>query len=107
MINVDHKDEKLLKCINEVAEMLRLEMYVLRFWEKEFSQLKPQRHKGKRYYTPDDIKLIMKIKELLYKKKYTIKGVQKVLETGEDPICEKLEQVVDLLNELLDIVNNE
>lgn len=107
MIDCNNRDEKLLKCINEVAEMLDLEMYVLRFWEKVFIQLNPKRYKGKRYYTPDDIKLIIKIKDLLHNKKYTIKGVQKVLEVSEKSTCEELERMIEELGELLDIVNQD
>ncbi|WP_045211409.1 MerR family transcriptional regulator [Desulfonatronovibrio magnus] len=67
--------------IGQVAEMLGLEAYVLRFWETEFEQLRPNRTaKGQRYYTCEHIKLLKKIKKLLYKDKLTIDGARMRLE---------------------------
>lgn len=67
-----------LKTIGEVSEELSLASHVLRFWENKFSQLKPVKIKGRRYYNPSNIKIIKKIKELLHEHGYTIKGVQKL-----------------------------
>jgi DNA-binding transcriptional MerR regulator len=54
--------------------------HVLRFWETKFSQIKPMKaDKGRRYYRPDDVEIIKLIKDLLYNKRYTIEGVQKLL----------------------------
>lgn len=58
-----------------------MEQYVLRYWETEFLQLKPQKNRaGNRIYTNKDIQLIMHIKTLLREKKYTIEGAKKILE---------------------------
>ncbi|MGE5795933.1 MAG: MerR family transcriptional regulator, partial [Ignavibacteria bacterium] len=55
--------------------------YVLRYWETEFEQLKPQKNRaGNRIYTNKDIQLILHIKALLREKKYTIEGAKKILE---------------------------
>lgn len=68
-----------LRTIGEVAEELDIATHVLRFWESKFHQIKPQKRRGRRYYRPEDIQTITKIKELLYGQGYTIRGVQKYL----------------------------
>ena len=61
--------------------MTEVEQYVLRYWETEFEQLKPQKNRaGNRVYSNKDINLILYIKTLLREKKYTIEGAKKVLE---------------------------
>ena len=73
--------KKLYYSISEVSKITGLEQYVLRYWESEFPQLKPQKNRaGNRIYTNKDIKLIMHIKQLLRDEKYTIEGAKKVLE---------------------------
>ena len=67
--------KKLYYSIREVSELTGVESHVLRFWEKEFSQLKPRRGRsGNRTYTERNIKIILAIKDLLYAQKYTIQG---------------------------------
>jgi DNA-binding transcriptional MerR regulator len=66
--------------IGEVSKLVKLPAYVLRFWESEFSRIKPKRtSSGRRLYTKKDIELILKIKHLLYEKKYTIQGARQHL----------------------------
>lgn len=68
------------RTISEVADELKVEQHVLRFWETKFTQIKPmKRGGGRRYYRPEDIDLIKNIHHLLYQEGYTIKGVQKLL----------------------------
>lgn len=68
------------RTIREVADQLDVEQHVLRFWETKFTQIKPmKRGGGRRYYRPEDISVLEKIHELLYRQKYTIKGAQNVL----------------------------
>ena len=55
--------------------------HVLRYWEKEFKQIKPRKINGRRYYTDDQVRLIELIKYLLKDKGLTIKGVKNVLNT--------------------------
>jgi DNA-binding transcriptional MerR regulator len=56
---------------------------VLRFWESKFPQLKPlKRGGGRRYYRPEDIDLLRRIRQCLYHEGYTIRGVQKLLREG-------------------------
>ncbi len=63
--------------ISEVTDLTGIKDYVLRYWETEFPGLKPKKIKGRRLYTPDDIKLIMFIKRLLYEEGFTIEGARK------------------------------
>jgi DNA-binding transcriptional MerR regulator len=68
------------RTISEVAESLAVPQHVLRFWETRFSQVKPmKRAGGRRYYRPADVELLRGIHDLLYKKGYTIRGVQLIL----------------------------
>jgi len=66
--------------IGEVAKVVGVEPYVLRFWEGEFNQIKTIRTKGgQRLYPKESIKTILKIKRLLYDKGLTIEGARKKL----------------------------
>jgi len=66
--------------IKEVSKDLDLPSHVLRFWETKFKDIKPvKRSGGCRYYRPEDVALIKRIKHLLYDEKYTIKGALTVL----------------------------
>lgn len=74
------KSADAFRTISEVAGDLDVPQHVLRFWETRFAQIKPlKRAGGRRYYRPEDIDLLRKIRELLYKHGYTIKGVQRLL----------------------------
>jgi DNA-binding transcriptional MerR regulator len=77
------KSASAFRTIGEVAEDLDLPPHVLRFWESKFAQLKPlKRGGGRRYYRPEDIVLLRRIRQCLYQDGYTIKGVQKLLREG-------------------------
>lgn len=87
--------------IGEVARELELEPYVLRFWEKEFPQLTPERSsKGQRLYTEEHLKLLKRIKYLLYEEKLTIEGAKLRLQEHN----RWLEKVEDIRKELKDIL---
>lgn len=76
---VVNKSKAAFRTIAEVAEELGVATHVLRFWETKFPQIKPmKRNGGRRYYRPDDVRLVSLIKDFLYEKRYTIEGVQKV-----------------------------
>jgi len=76
---VVNKSKSAFRTIAEVAEELGVGTHVLRFWETKFSQIKPmKRSGGRRYYRPDDVELITLIRDLLYNKRFTIEGVQKL-----------------------------
>ena len=74
------KEAGAFRTISEVAADLDLPQHVLRFWETRFRQIKPmKRGGGRRYYRPDDVRLLQGIRHLLYAEGYTIKGVQRIL----------------------------
>jgi DNA-binding transcriptional MerR regulator len=77
------KSAEAFRTISEVAGDLEVPQHVLRFWESKFPQIKPlKRAGGRRYYRPDDIALLRRIRQCLYDQGYTIKGVQKLLREG-------------------------
>jgi len=93
--------------IGEVGRITGLEPYVLRFWESEFSQLKPVKNDaGRRIYRQCDIDLIFTLKELLHQKKYTIEGAKKFLQGEVVTAAPQVELKVDvqvLVNTLRDV----
>ena len=113
--------KKLYYSISEVSKTTGLKQYVLRYWETEFTQLKPPKNRaGNRTYRQKDIDVIHKIKELLYKKKFTIEGARKQMEprviTGDTEAItdsakspeinsEVLEKLKQELKDILRIIN--
>ncbi len=74
------KSPEAFRTISEAAEELDVPQHVLRFWETRFAQIKPmKRGGGRRYYRPADVELLKGIRQLLYGKGYTIRGVQRIL----------------------------
>ena len=74
------KSAAAFRTISEVADDLEVPPHVLRFWETKFNQVRPlKRGGGRRYYRPEDVALLQRIRELLYREGYTIKGVPKLL----------------------------
>jgi DNA-binding transcriptional MerR regulator len=74
------KSASAFRTISEVAEELDIPQHVLRFWETKFGQIRPlKRGGGRRYYRPEDVALLQRIRRLLYDEGYTIKGVQRLL----------------------------
>jgi DNA-binding transcriptional MerR regulator len=74
---------KLFYKIGEVSKIAGVESYVLRYWETEFSFLKPRKNKsGQRVYVKKDLELILQVKKLLYQERYTIEGVRKKIGDG-------------------------
>jgi DNA-binding transcriptional MerR regulator len=72
------------RTISEVSTELDVPPHVLRFWETKFTSLRPlKRSGGRRYYRPDDVVMIIKIRDLLYKEGFTIKGAQRFLKSRE------------------------
>ncbi len=91
---------KMYYTISEVAEMVGVEPYVLRFWEKEFPHLKPKKNRaGNRAYQSKDIKNAMQIKTLLYEQGYTIDGARAALrrdgkQAAADPVPERTRALI-------------
>ena len=81
--NGKKKSVNAFRTISEVATEMELPQHVLRFWESKFSQIKPmKRGGGRRYYRPEDLEVLVRIRTLLYEDGYTIKGVQKLFKEG-------------------------
>ena len=77
------KSAAAFRTISEVADELDVPQHVLRFWETKFPQIKPlKRGGGRRYYRPEDVDLLGRIRVLLYQEGYTIRGVQRLLREG-------------------------
>jgi DNA-binding transcriptional MerR regulator len=71
--------------IGEVAKLLEVEPYVLRYWETEFDVLEPDKTKsGQRVYQRDDIELLLQIRSLLYEEMFTIAGARRQLERSRE-----------------------
>ena len=111
--------DKLYFKIGEVAELLGVEPYVLRYWESEFPVLSPKKSgTGHRLYRRKDVELLLRIKHLLYEKRFTIEGARQTLQTeakapktkpqrvakrvqaelfGEDPLPEIRRELAEIL----------
>ncbi len=78
------KSAAAFRTISEVATELEVPQHVLRFWESKFSQIRPlKRGGGRRYYRPEDVTLLRRIRQCLYEDGYTIRGVQRLLREGQ------------------------
>ncbi len=72
--------------IGEVAEIVGVESYVLRFWETEFAELAPAKSKSnQRMYSQQDVGLVLRIRDLLYEECFTIDGARRQLDKGAGP----------------------
>jgi DNA-binding transcriptional MerR regulator len=86
--------EKLFYSIAEVSSILNINASNLRFWEKEFKQLKPKRNnKGTRFYTDEDIKLIKQIMLLVNEQNLTLEGARQKLSQKKDRVAKQQELV--------------
>jgi DNA-binding transcriptional MerR regulator len=102
------KSAQAFRTISEVATELDVPQHVLRFWESKFSQVRPlKRGGGRRYYRPEDVDLLRRIRTLLYEDGYTIKGVQRLLKEGRGrlPQQQRLDIAAESALESLRIVS--
>jgi len=80
---------RLYYSISEVSELLDVKQHVLRYWESQFSNLRPRKNRaGNRMYQPKDIDTLKAIKELLYDRRYTIAGARRRLLKPNEPVPE-------------------
>jgi len=110
--NPSHKNipDKLYFRIGEVSKITGLPTHVLRFWESEFSRIRPKRTaSGQRLYTRRDIELVLHIKNLLYERKFTIQGARQHLTaqpakkgTSTIQLLEDLRSELKSIKDLLD-----
>ena len=106
--------DKLYFKIGEVSELLGVEPYVLRYWETEFPVLSPKKSgTGHRLYRRKDVELLLRIKHLLYEKRFTIEGARQSLHSdsrapktraskqrelfSDDPLPEIRKELADIL----------
>ena len=100
------KSPQAFRTISEVSNEVNIPAHVLRFWETKFPNINPLKRSGnRRYYRPEDVKLIIRIKTLLYDNGYTVKGVQKLLKENDKKNYEKNNFKEKLLSILKDIDN--
>jgi DNA-binding transcriptional MerR regulator len=89
--------------IGEVSELCGVKPHVLRYWEQEFTQLKPVKRRGnRRYYQHHEVLLIRKIRELLYEQGFTISGARNRLD-GQEPMEATDQMSSDVVNTDKDI----
>ncbi|MBA3660645.1 MAG: MerR family transcriptional regulator [Gammaproteobacteria bacterium] len=96
--------------ISEVGQLCAVKTYVLRYWEQEFTQLRPVKRRGnRRYYQAQDILLVRQIKKLLYEDGFTIEGARAQLSNTSDPASQsvKLDAMVKkIISELETVLDN-
>ena len=113
--------KKLYYSIGDVSQITGLKQYVLRYWETEFSILKPTKNSaGNRTYKDNDIKIIKHIQNLLYTKKFTIKGAKqylkdyysanvndtKIVNISNQSINNELLEIKSKLERIISIIDN-
>lgn len=78
---------KLYRPISEVSELVGVKPHVLRYWETQFSMLRPKKNRaGNRMYRPEEVKLLLRIKDLLYARRFTIAGARRrLLDERKEP----------------------
>ena len=86
--------------IGEVSDLCGVKPYVLRYWEQEFTQLKPMKRRGnRRYYQHHEVLLIRRIRDLLYEQGFTISGARnRLTEAGQgrgQPVVADLDNIVE------------
>jgi len=95
--------------IGEVGDLCAVKPHVLRYWEQEFNQLKPQKRRGnRRYYQHHEVVLIRRIRDLLYNDGFTIHGAKNRLEEldSQGQIRTELEAVFNILGDLRKLVDH-
>ena len=93
--------------IGEVSELCGVKSHVLRYWEQEFTQLKPVKRRGnRRYYQHHEVLLIRRIRELLYEQGFTINGARNKLDARNHAVDGHVElpDPVEVRTELAEIL---
>lgn len=101
---------KMFYRVGEVGQLVGVESYVLRYWEKMFPQLNPEKDEsGQRVYTKSDIEVVLRIKKLLHEERYTIDGARKKLKeegsSGSNESYASSEDTQQLVTVLKDVRN--
>ena len=98
------KTNKALKTIGEAAAILKVAPHVIRFWESNFTRLKPIKYNGRRYYTNENIHMLEKIKILLHEKNFSIQETIIYINKPVNPLIKIKEKLIknrEKLNKLL------
>lgn len=100
MENGEMTIEKIYFTIGETAAMFNVNASLLRYWEKEFNQIKPYKNKkGDRYFTKDDLEIIRTIYYLTKEKGYTLQGAKEALKQQGNRVTETA-QIVETLQKV-------
>lgn len=99
-------NNRLFYTIGEVAKMLEVETSTVRFWENEFSIIKPRRNaKGNRLFTQTDLQNLKQIRHLLRDQRMTIDGAKQAMKDKRDTV-ERNAELVDRLKNIRDLLVN-
>jgi DNA-binding transcriptional MerR regulator len=100
MLKTDRKIEKVYYTIGEVSELFEVNPSLIRFWEKEFDILKPQKNKkGNRLFTRQDLDNLKVIYHLVKERGYTLQGAKEKIKQNKDGI-EKNVEIVESLQQI-------
>ena len=98
MLKTDRKIEKVYYTIGEVAEFFEVNTSLIRFWEKEFDILKPQKNKkGDRFFTKKDMDNLRIIYHLVKERGFTLQGAKDKLKENKEDVVRNVE-IIDSLN---------
>ena len=97
MLKADHKIEKVYYSISEVAELFDVNQSLIRFWEKEFDILKPQKNKkGNRLFTKNDLENLKLIYHLVRERGYTLQGAREKLKQNRENVVNTVQMISSL-----------
>ncbi len=100
MLKPDYRIEKIYYTIGEVAELFAVNQSLIRFWEKEFDILKPQKNKkGNRLFTKSDLENLRLIYHLVKERGYTLQGAREKLRQNRENVVNTI-QIIDSLNQV-------
>ena len=101
---MEDRPEKLYYSIGEVKEITGVASHVLRYWESEFNLLRPRKDRsGRRMYQKKDLEKIEKIKDLLYRQRFSIAGARKRLQMELEGDVTNRDLLARILSELFSI----
>jgi len=96
-MKADHKIEKVYYSIGEVAELFEVNQSLIRFWEKEFDILKPQKNKkGNRLFTKNDLENLKLIYHLVRERGYTLQGAREKLKQNRENVVNAVQMISSL-----------
>jgi DNA-binding transcriptional MerR regulator len=106
MLHTDRKIEKIYYTIGEVADLFEVNTSLIRFWEREFDILKPQKNKkGNRLFTRQDLDNLRIIYHLVKERGYTLQGAREKLRQNREDVVNKV-TMIDSLNRIKGFLND-